>query len=101
MAELGGQEGGLRMLKSGGSLLGGSIFQAGFRTVEDTVFFTGLLRTTASVICRGSFLRISFCFYGQICFGEHNSQNFSIICLKEQRFYFATICVESLVCCIP
>ena len=29
-----------------------------------------------------------------------NSQNFTIICLKDIRFYFATICVEPLVYCI-
>ena len=49
-----------------------------------TPFFTEHLQTTASEICRVSFLRISFCLFGQICFGKCKSQNF--ICLKEQRF---------------
>ena len=57
--------------------------------------FYRTLQTTTSEICRVSFLRISFCFFGQIYFNKHNSENFLIICLKEQRFYFAPICVVS------
>ena len=68
-------------------------------TIKDTVF-TEHLRITASEIRRVFFLRISCCFFGEICFDEHNSQNFLIICLKEQGICFATICVESLVYCI-
>ena len=49
-----------------------------------TPFFTEHLQMTASEICWVSFLRISFCLFGQICFGKCKSQNF--ICLKEQRF---------------
>ena len=67
------------------------------KNFKDT-FFSEHLGRTASEMYRVSFLSMSFYFFGQIYFGKHNSQNLYNY-LKEQRFYFATICVESLFSC--
>ena len=66
-----------------------------FEIFKDT-FFQEHLRTTASEIHRVSFLVNAFLFLWTNLFCRTQFQNFTIICLKEQRFYFATICVESL-----
>ena len=66
-----------------------------FEIFKDT-FFKNTSEQLLLKFAEYLFLWMHFCSFGQICFAEHNSRILQFICLKEPRFYFATICVKSL-----